>query len=807
MDSLLRDLRFTLRTWRSRPTLTAAAIVCLALGIGATTIVFSLVNAVLLEPLPFEDPDELVTIWTRFARQGIEQGRNSGNELADYRDQNQVFDGVEALIPWYFNLVADGNPERLVGGMVSSGLFPLLGVDPQIGRHFTVEEGQNRDPVVILSHRLWQRRFGGDENLMGQPVSLGGNPYTVVGVMPSEFSFLLDAADMWVPWSPNLRFPRHVRTAMVVARLKDGISIDRAQSDLDTITSRFHQDHAQAYPEDSGFGLQAISLFEVVIGDVRPQILTLLAAVVLVLLIACGNVANLLLVQATGREREMALRATLGAGRGRILRQLLAESSLLGIVGGLFGLLLAFWGVRGIRSMEQLQIPRAGTIELDTRVLLFAFLISLFTGILFGLAPALKASKRQLFDALREGGRVTGGGQWLRRGLVVAETALALVVLMAAGLMWRTFQQLERIDPGFRTDDVVTMQVYLSGPRYRTPESRLDFYHRLMAGLQERPELGEASLISHLPLSPVDEGGEITVEGREVVEGQPNPSVSWRFISPNYFQVMGLPLLRGRYFDERDHETAPPTVIVDANLAERLWPNEDPVGQRIRLTRDPVQDHRTVVGVVGAIRNRTLTNEGDELLYVPYPQYTYRVVALALDTPLEASAAGKTVREVLDRVDSEMPLARILDTGQMIEESRANQRLNRLLFGLFGLAALILVAAGIYGVMAHSVSQRTHEIGLRQALGAEPETVRNMVVGQGLRLVLWGVVLGLGLVLWLSFPLGDYLSDLLFEVDLLDPLTLVVVAVLVAGLAFLASFVPALRAARVNPIDALRQEA
>ncbi len=807
METWLRDLRFGLRMVGKRPVVTVTAALCLALGIGAATVVFSLVSAVLLRPLPLTDPERVVAIWTEFAQQGITEHPSSGHEFRDVLEQAGAFAAVAAELPWYFNLTSGEQPERLVGGRVTAGFFQLLGVDAHVGRTFLAEEAEKNAPVTMLSYRLWQRRFGGDRGVVGSSVSLAGVPYEVVGVLPKGFFYPYESTDVWVPWNPNPRFPRGLRLALLVGRLAPGVTLEEAQADLDTVARRMQADHPDAYPEGSGWGLRAEPVHQQIAGDVRPQLLILFAAVALVLFIACVNVANLLLAQAQARRREVAVRAALGARRRDLVRQLLTESLLLAALGGGLGLLLARWGSAAVVALELGDLPRLATAGLDGGVLAFAAAVSLATGVLFGLAPALQGTRVDLYDSLREGDRGSSGGRRpLRDLLVVAEVALALVVLVGAGLMLRTFQHLERVDPGFRSDGVVTAQLFLSGRDYARPEQRAGFYRRLAAGLEGRSGITAAGIVSHLPLGPLDAGTTIAARGREPRPGEPDPAVGWRMVSPEYFQVMAIPLRAGRTFSTLDHDEAAPVVIVDAAVARRLWGDADPIGRRVKLARDPAKGWRTVVGVVGAVHDRDLAGGADELVYLPYLQYPFDVVGLALATPLDVPAAGAALREVIGRIDPLLPVARVMSAEQLVAGARQRPRLNRLLFGLFGLATLALVAVGIYGVMASTVSQRRREVGLRMALGAHRAGVLGLILGRGLRLALAGLAAGLVLAFALSRALAGYLAAELHGVRPGDAATLAGAALLLVALALAASLLPAWKASRVSPTTVLREE-
>ena len=809
METFLRDLKYGLRVVAKRPGVTLTAALCLALGIGATTVVFSLVNGILLDPLPWREPDRVAFLFTEFRAQGVFGNANSSQELTDYRERSQVFEQIEAMVPWYFNLTSGDEPRRLVGGMTSSGFFSMIGAETQQGRVFTKEEGAQRAKVVLVSHRLWQTTLGGDPDLVGSSLSLEGQPYTVIGIMKPDFFFEVESADVWVPWSPNPNFPRQVRLLKVVGRLKDGITFERAQGDLDGVARAMATDFPDAYPEDTGFGIEVRPAIEHAVGNIRPQLLALFGAVALVLLIACVNVANLLLAQAWQREREVGLRAALGANRWILVRQMITESLILALLGGGLGLLLAGWGVRAVLSMS-LDIPRISVVGLDWKVALFAVAVSIGTGVLFGLVPAVRASKSNLYISLREGAKATdsGGKQLLRQALVVAEIALAVVVLVGAGLMIRTLRQFEQVDPGFRDHDVVTMQIFLAPQRYRGAEPQRAFYNALIPRLEQRSEFQHVGLINHMPLYPLDEAGAVIPQDRASEPIETHPTASWRTINPGYFETMAIPLLKGRQFSDLDTEESEPVAIVDVELARRLWPDEDPIDKYVQVERDriPAPGWRRIVGVVDTVRDAGLIGDDNLLIYMPYPQYTYTVVALVLHSSLDPTAVAATVRQEIAQIDPFQPVAHIQTVENLLDKAKSRPRLNRLLFSLFGLAVLILVSVGIYGVMAYSVSQRTREIGLRMALGSPQGTVLQLIIRQGLKVAVLGLGVGLLAAFVLSVPLRNFLSGMLYGVSLFDPLTLVGVLLLVALLSLVASLVPALRASRIDPLKALRDE-
>lgn len=810
IDTFLRDLTFAWRTLWRRPLPTVAALICLALGLAASTVIFGLVHAVVLKPLPFEDPDELHLVWLHYRARGEDEVALSSKEALDVMEQAEGFDRTAGMIPWYYNLTGGAYPERVVGGRVSSGLFPLLGVEPVLGRGFTAEEQEQLAPVVVLSHGFWQRNHAGDESVLGRTVSIDDEPYTVIGVLPEDFRMPGLPAEIFVPLrldraSPT---PRRVRGVLVATRLGDGVTPDRAQSSLDALAADFEERFPDLYPADSGFGIHLTSLHEQLVGDVRPALFGLGLAVAVVLLIACGNVANLLLAQAAGRSREVALRVTLGARRRDLMRQLLTESVLLALLGGAAGVVVAYWGLQVVTTLDLGDVPRLETASLEPVVVLFALAVSLLTGVLFGLVPAAAASRPSLQGMLKEGSKSTasGGRRSLRNFLVAAEIALALVVLLVAGLALRSLQNLRDVDPGFRTDEVLTAQTFLSRARYPSPESRREFYRRVDERLQALPGVRSAGLVSHLPLGEVDLRGDVEVEGRQGLSDDEKVAAGFRMVTPGYFETLGIPLLRGRLFGSQDHAGAAGTVIVDEGLAERLWPGENPLGRRLKLLNSFDTDWRTVVGVVGQIRQQSLSADADVQLYVPYDQYAMPVVAMAVRTEGDPRTLARPLREAVARVDPLQSVDEVQTAEELVEGSLARSRFHTLLFGLFGGVALVLAAVGVYGLLAHAVVQRRGEIGIRMALGARPGNVLRQVVGEGLSLAGAGLAAGLVLAAILFYGLSRWLADIVVGVSVFDPVTFVAVPLILLVFALAASWLPARRATRVDPVAALQQE-
>lgn len=806
MEQLLHDLRFALRTLARRPLITIAAILCLGLGIGATTAVFSLVNSILLRPLPYPGSEHLYNLWLRFPNQGVMRSPGSGKEFVDLREQHQTFSEVAGMIGWYFNLSGVEPPVRLLGARASASLFRLLGTQPVLGRPYTDEEQERGDAVVVLSHGLWQRSFGGDPDIIDRTILLDQKPYTIVGVMPAGFRAMPTFAEVWVPLVPNPAVARNTRGVAMLARLAENVDRVRAQNDLDVIEQRFTQEYPDIYPQDGSWGIHLIPLYEAVVGDVAGRLRVFLGAVVLVLLIACINVANLLLSQATEREKEIALRSALGASRRSIWRQLLTESVLLALFGGTVGVLLAWAGTKGITLLRLGNLPRLEEIGLDGRVLAVSLVVSIASGIGFGLAPALRLGRVDLQSTLKEGGRTAaaGGRHTLRSMLVVFELALALVVLVGTGLMLRSFQNLQAVDPGFRTQDIATFQVYLAPGTYANDQAMVGFYRQLREKLRALQGVEGVGLISSMPFGRSRLSGLVHAEGSDPTATA--PSASWNAVSPELFENLEITLERGRPFNELDHELAAPVVIVDSKLARQLWPDRDPIGQRLRLEPSPSPVWRTVVGVVSPVHQASLMTETTDQIYVPYPQYPFSTIGATLRTRADLSAIAAAVRRVVAEIDPIQPVADIQTLESMVQESLAGPRFNMLLFALFGTIAFVLAAIGVYGVIAYSVALRGSEIAIRRALGAQHRDVLRMIVGESGRLALTGLGIGLVLALALGRGLDRLLTGMVYGIETTDFVSFAAVVFLLLATALTASFLPAWRALGVDPMTALRQE-
>jgi putative ABC transport system permease protein len=808
---VLQDFRFAARRLRKTPGFTTIAVLCLALGIGANSAVFSLVNSLLLRALPFDDPDRLVAIWEQFTqRRGLDRVPASGYELRDYREQNRVFESISAVISKVVNLTGEGEPERLLGARVSATLFPSLGIRPVVGRNFLPEEDKRgNEHVLLLSYGLWQRRFNRDPKVVGRKLILDGAPYVVVGVLPKDFQFGAGQPEFYLPIAINfdhLPFPRDARGLLLTAKMKPGVTLERAKADMDGVARRMAQDNPDYYPPGSGWGVYLRPLKEEVVGKIRPVLLVLSGAVAFVLLIACLNVANLLLARATAREKEVAILTALGASRSALVRQFLAEGLLLSLWGGGLGLLLAWWALKALVAANPERVPRLHEIGVDWRVLAFTGGVAIAVGLLFGLLPAFRTSGSRLHELIKAGGKTSSvgtGRHRLRSGLVVVEVAAALVVLIGAGLMVRSFLALSHVDPGFRAERLLTLQVSLPASKYPNAPQQAQFFDRLLARLRSLPGVRGASTVSVLPLSGWAQTGEVTLEKRVVETGDPHPPVALRTIDADYFAIMGIPLFSGRAFTAADNAQAPLTAIVEKGLADRLWPGENPLGKRLRLNDEGYGlGWREVVGVVGNIKHQALDAQSRGHLYLPSAQLPAPMMSIVLRTEDDPIAHATEVRQLVWSLDRDQPISQVSSMDQVIAQSVSQPRFNTILFGVFAIVALFLAVVGVYGVMAYSVTQRTNEIGIRMSLGARQREVLQMIVGQGLSLT--GVGVGIGLVLagWLT----RLMAGLLFGIGALDVVTFAGVALLLALLGFLASYVPARRATRVDPIVALRQE-
>src|SRR4051794_1193205 len=819
MDRLRHDLRFALRGLLRRPGFTAVVVLTLALGIGANSAIFSVVNGVLLRPLPYDRPGEVATIWVHWP--GNPQGELSQPEFWDLREQSRSFTRLAAYTDGSLTLTGTGEPERLRAGFMSADALPLLGVAPASGRAFSPDDDWPGAPVaVLLSDGLWRRRFGADPAVVGRTLTLDDNPATIVGVMPPGFQlpthYAGARAEIWAPLQldPSIdRSERGWHWVTVLGRLRPGVGIGAASLEVGALARRMRETYPDEYkPSFGGF---AVIAADDLVGEIRPAILVLLGAVGLLLLIACANVAGLLLARAEARQREIAVRTALGAGTGSLVRQLLTESVILALAGGIVGAFLADWGVRGLVAAAPPTLPRLDAVHTDGLALGFTLAVSMLTGILFGLVPALQAARPDLTTALTEGGRSgsSAGRQRFRRGLVIGQIALALMLVTSAGLLIRSFVRIRGVDPGFDPSRLLTAEVELSGVRYDTPAKIRAFYAELVRRLQTLPGVRSAAAVRALPMTGRLEIGDwsFIVEGRHANPPTPADRIAadWQALTPGYFETLRIPILQGRAIKEQDRSDAAQVVLVNRTLARLAWPGQDPIGQRILLGGGGVDSvWRTVVGIVGDVRHRGLTVASRPEMYLPHaqfpagtgtPQRTMRVVLRAAGDP--GTLAGP-LRATLAALDPEVPLVDVQTMDQAMGNWAAERRLTMILVAAFAALALTLGAVGVYGVMAHLVVQRTREIGIRIALGAVPGEILGLVMRQGAWLAAAGVGLGVGAALVVS----RVLTGLLFQVTPTDPLTYVGTALALLGVAGMAALVPALRATRTDPVEALRSE-
>jgi putative ABC transport system permease protein len=823
METLFQDLRYSLRMLLKRPGVTAVAVVALALGIGANSAIFSVVNTVLLRPLPYPDPDRLMMVKETNLPRGEADVGVSTPDFREWRDRNQVFERMAAYAATNFNISGDGEPERVRGVVTSTDLFAALGVNPAQGRTFLAEEEQfGNHRVVVLSHGLWQRRFGADPNIIGQPITLNGEQFNVIAIMPASFRFPDKNVALWTPlaFAPGDSYnTRGNYWLEVIARLKPGVTREQAQSDMMSVAERLESE----FKENAGMGASVVSLREDTVRNVETALVLLLTAVAFVLLIACANVANLLLARAASRQKEIAIRTSLGANRVRIVRQLLTESLMLALAGGSLGLLLALWGVDVLVSLSPEDLPRLNEIKIDGGVLIFTMALSVITSLLFGLIPALQTSKPDLNESLKEGSRGStagAGSRSVRGALVVAEVAIALVVLICAGLMINSFIRLRNVSPGFKTDNMLTLSVALPESRY--PNSHIErtsaFFDELIQKVKALPGVESAAASSSIPFSGGGWGKLFSVVGHPYPTSlEDMPVIQYRQLSNDYFQTMGIPVVKGRPFNDQDTSESAPVTIINETLARRFFADEDPIGKRVFM--GPPEElmppgllpagyrfpRFTVVGVAADVRHDGLNQTVRPEAYTLHAQgggERTRTMYLAVRTTSDPSGLIAAVRSQVLSIDKDQPIASVMTMEKRLSDSVSQQRFITLLLGVFAGVALILAGVGLYGVMSYSVTQRTHEIGIRMALGARPSDVLGMVVWHGLRLTASGLAVGLAS----ASVLTRLMSSLLFGVGPADPATFTIISLILTGVALAACFVPARRATRVDPMVALRYE-
>jgi putative ABC transport system permease protein len=805
IETAWRDVRLGVRSLVHSPIFTVVTVLSLALGIGANTAIFSVVNGLLLRPLPYPEAEQIVDVWHTPPQQafpGLDRFSVSPANYIDWKAQSSTFEQMAVYTYTGLSLSTSNDPLPLIGAAVSSDFFSVLRTNPMQGRGFTPDEERvGSDQVVVISHGLWQRAFGANPNIMGQTLTLNSRGFTVVGIMPAGFEFPREA-DLWVPlaWDDKERQIRSIHDYLVVARLKQNVSLDQAQAEMSTISSRLEQQYPE---ENSGWGARVIPLREDLVGNIRLALLVLFSAVGFVLLIACANVANLMLARGANRRKEMAVRVALGAGRARLVRQLLTESVLLAVTGGLLGLLLAVWGSKMLVKLGSL--PNAGEIGIDTWALGFTLLVSFAAGIIIGIVPALQFTRTNISETLKQGAGRTGGSpikQHTRKALVISEVALSLVLLIGAGLMIRSFWKLQNVNPGFDTSNALTMSVVLTPSRYSEPHQMLAFFDRALEQIRSVPGVVSVGTTTTIPLAGGGSTQPFTVEGRPAGTIAEQPMAQTRYISPDYFRAIGIPLRQGRFFSDYDRDKSVPVVIISEAMARRFWPGENPIGKRLTPSFHSEQGAREIVGIVGDVKSSGLEVDSAAMMYLPFRQSPRPFLSFVVRTASNPESLIQPVSRAIYSIDKDQALTDVQTLDQVLVASLSGRRFNMTLLLTFAGVALLLAAVGVYGVMNYTVTLRRRELGIRMALGAKATDVLRLVLRQGLTLTLIGV--GAGLIS--AYALTRLMATLLYGVTATDYLTFITVPAVLIAVGLLASYVPARRATKVNPTIALRTE-
>ena len=799
MRNFIQDLRYAIRMMAKRPGFTIIAALTLALGIGANTAIFSAVNAVLLKPLPFPESEQLVDLSETFKPNGF--GSVSVPNYEDWKNQNTVFAGISAYSFTSFNLEGGDTPQRVPGIRVSANYFDVLGIKPALGRAFiSGEDVAGHERVVVIGDDLWRRNFASDPNIVNQTIAVNGQKYTVVGVMPRELSALYRTVQVWSPlvFPEQDRLNRGDHKYLVIGRLKPGVTLAQAREQMNAIAQRLEEQYK------NGRGIRLLPIEELWVASVRSPLLMMMVAVGFVLLIACTNVANLLLARATVRRREISIRIALGAGRGRLIQQFLTEGLLLSVIGGVLGIALAWWLMNVLGKIAFPFLPRSQEIGIDSRVLLFTLGVSILTSLVFGLIPSLQAGKTDVQETLKEGGNTMSSGiigGWLRPILVVVEVAAAVVLLIGAGLMIRSVMRIREVQPGLQPQNLLTAKVSLPREKYKDSESANRFYEQVLERVNHLPGVESAALVSHLPIEEMGTNANVTVEGKTYPPNE-SPLVEFRAVSDNYFQTTNIPLLRGRLFSKQEGDENQPVIVINEAMAKQIWPNEDPIGKRIG------DDGKlTVIGVVGNVKNYGLLRPPAPELYAPYTLKTFWAdmrwnMRLLVRSTLDNSDIAAALRREVQAVDPGQPIYAVQTMNLVIENTVRDKSLNTTLLSVFAGVSLLLAVIGVYGVMSYTVAQHTREIGIRMALGAQPRSILKLIVGRGLVLVSVGAVIGV----FASFGLTRFIENMLFGVTPTDPLTFVMIVALLGLVALLACLIPAQRAMRVDPIVVLRHQ-